>query len=176
VIDPSDLAAHISAHGPWLYHATPAANVESILREGLKPGSEVGRSHSGSGFHKTRPGHVYLSTAEQLEPIRHEIGDATIRVDLRLLDPRRIDPDEDKVQGSFLPFEGTGEPWVTTEPPWFGPDWTAGPLCEGTLAHWAETTSDFDAPTTTAKSLGRGRIAYRGTVPPHALAAIAWPP
>jgi hypothetical protein len=158
-------AAHV-------YHATPAANVEAILREGLKPGSEVGRSQSGDGFHRTRPGHVYLSTAERLEPVRHEIGDATLRVDLRLLDPERVDSDEDMVPQAWL-FDD--EEWVG-QPPFKDPGWKEGPGGEGTLAHWAETTPGFDAPEVAAKSLARGRIAYSGTIPPEALAAIDWPP
>jgi hypothetical protein len=54
--------------------------------------------------------------------------------------------------------------------------WKEGPSGEGTLAHWAETTPGFDAPEVAAKSLARGRIAYSGTIPPEALAAIDWPP
>jgi hypothetical protein len=76
-----------------------------------------------------------------------------------------MDPDEDLVQHAWH----RGERWVDSDPPLLGPDWKEGPQGEGTLAHWAETTPGFDAPSVTARSLMGGRISYRGTVPPDAL-------
>jgi RNA:NAD 2'-phosphotransferase (TPT1/KptA family) len=38
------LQAHIAAGQPFLFHVTSAENVETIKREGLRPGRELGKS------------------------------------------------------------------------------------------------------------------------------------
>jgi hypothetical protein len=142
-----------------------------ILEDGIRPGSELGRWNTARTFHRTRPGHVYLATLEHCRRLQAslDLGAGTVRVDLRRLDPSRIDPDEDLVQHAWH----RGERWVDSDPPLLGPDWKQGPHGERTLAHWAETTPGFDTRTVTAGSLAGGRISYRGTVPPNALEVAA---
>jgi len=41
-IDDEALAAHIEKHGPVLFHVTDAKHHEAIMRDGLRPGSELG--------------------------------------------------------------------------------------------------------------------------------------
>ena len=171
VLSSADLRAHVEVHGPWFFHATPTEDLASILEDGIRPGSELDRSNAPHPFHQTRPGHVYLSTLEHCRQLQAagDLGAGTIRVDVRRLDPNRIDPDEDLVQHAW---HFRGERWIDSDPPLLGPDWEKGPHGEGTLAHWAETTSDFDAPNVTARSLAEGRISYRGTVPVRALELV----
>jgi hypothetical protein len=57
-----DLNAHVKSHGPWLFHATSAETLTNIFETGIRPGSELSRSNAPLPFHRTRPGHVYLST------------------------------------------------------------------------------------------------------------------
>jgi hypothetical protein len=167
MIQSVDLEAHIEAHGPWLFHATSLEVLGAILVEGLRPGSEVGRSNA-EGFHRTRPGHVYLSELSQIRGLQlaGDLPGELIGADLSRLNPGRIDPDEDMVQHAWL-FEG--ERWVSAEPPIFETGWEEGPNGEGTLAYWAETTLGFDAPDVTKRSLTRGRVSYRGVIGPEAL-------
>lgn len=167
-IEPDVLEAWIAANGQWLYHAAPEADLPAILADGIRPGSELGRDNAPKPFHRTRAGHVYLCALEHLERLQAggDLPRTAVRVDLCELDPERIDPDEDCVQHARL-FRG--EFWVPVEPPIWDRDWQEGPNGEGTLAYWAESTPGFDAPEVTARSLDRGRVSYRGTVPPDAL-------
>jgi hypothetical protein len=167
-IDYDDLGQWIARNGPWLYHAAFEHDLPVILREGIRAGSELGRDNAPKPFHRTRPGHVYLCRLDHLERLQSggDLPSAALRVDVRQLDPELIDPDEDCVQHARL-FDG--ERWVSVEPPIWDPGWQEGPNGEGTLAYWAEHTPGFDAPDVTARSLERGRISYRGTVPPEAL-------
>ncbi len=41
-IDDEALAAHIEKHGPVLFHVADAKHHEAIMRDGLRPGSELG--------------------------------------------------------------------------------------------------------------------------------------
>lgn len=170
MIDPSHLHDHIENHRPWLFHATRIEDIESILKQGIRPGSELDR-HNSEGFHRTRRGHVYMSKLDHCRRLQDasELPEGTIRVDLRKLDPCRIDPDEDMVQHAYLGIGMEAEQWVDIAPPEKGDRWKEGPNGEGTLWYWAEHTRDFDAPDVTAKSLAHGRVSYCGTVPPEAL-------
>lgn len=163
-----DLQGYLERHCPWLFHGTAVANLASIAERGIQPGSRLGRSNAKQAFHRTRRGHVYLSQLEHCRRLQAagDIDPGTVRVDLRLLDPQLIDPDEDMVQHARW-FDN--ERWVSIDPPLFGPNWSAGPNGEGTLDHWAETTPGFDAPEVTTRSLQRGRISYCGVVPASAV-------
>lgn len=169
MIDQAELDAYIQSNGPWLFHGTDPENLPMVLEQGIRPGSELGRSNT-VGFHCTRPGHVYLSHLEHCRRLQEagDLGKGTIRVDLRELDPTRIDPDEDMVQIAWH----SGDAWIASIPPFKDPGWEAGPKGENTLAYWAEHTPGFDSPAVTARSLDRGRISYLGTVPPASLAEI----
>ena len=173
MIDPGDVDAYMAAHGPWLYHATDPDSVATVLEQGLRPGSELGR-HNARGFHRTRPGHVYISTLADCHRLqdKRELGKGTIRIEVGELDPRLIDPDENLVQLFYWGWGFEKDEWVGVAPPVKDPGWVEGPNGEGTLWHWAETTPGFDAPEVTAKSLLNGQVSHRGTVPAHALEAF----
>ena len=40
MLPPEALKAHIAAGRQFLFHVTPAENIEAIMREGIRPGSE----------------------------------------------------------------------------------------------------------------------------------------
>ena len=173
-----DFEQFVRERGKWLFHASAAKVADRIVREGLRPGSEIGVSNK-PGFHRTRPGHVYLCGREDAERTVDVDGPRAIfAVDLTRLELDRINPDEDMVFFSWLRF---GEewwletPWVDAEPPWNPPPGQPlieGPNGEGTLRYWAETTPGFDAPEVTRKSLWRGRVAHSGTIPVTALRRV----
>jgi hypothetical protein len=173
VIDPDELARHVKAHGPWLLHATPA-DPDAILRDGLVPGSELGVHTEPRAFFQTRPRHVYLATVDYVKHVLRSRPDwgAVFAVDALKLDPERIVPDEDLVSAAWWGHGWEGFPvreyWVSVSAPLNRGD-PPGPNGEGTRAHWAATTPDFDAPEVTAKSLAHGSVGYRGRVPPEAL-------
>jgi hypothetical protein len=175
MIDRKELARHIKAHGHFLLHATPA-DPDAILRDGLIPGSELNVHTEPRAFFQTRRGHVYLATFGYLRRVLGSRPDwgSVFAVDVRQLDPERIVPDEDVVSDAWwgISIGGEGFPtceyWVSVRAP-LNRDEPPGPNGEGTRAHWAETTPDFDAPEVTAKSLAHGSIGYRGRVPPEAL-------
>jgi hypothetical protein len=178
VLARDDLDRFVRERGPRLFHASRAAAAEPILHSGLMPGSEIGVCNK-AGFHKTRRGHVYLCERETAETTVEVMAPrALFSIDLRFLEPERINPDEDMVFFSWLHPNDTwsGEPhWIDVMPPFnLSEDqpFIEGPNGEGTLAYWAETTLGFDSEEITRKSLWRGRIAYQGTISPAALVRI----
>jgi hypothetical protein len=163
------LQAHIAAGQPFLFHVTSAENVEAIKREGLRPGSELGKS-TRDDFFRTRPGHVYL--IRQLDLPIVEVGPKprVFRIDLDQLDPDLIDPDEDMVSEKFSDA-------VPEKAPRRECDERNNELPgqEGKLAAWAESVPGFDSPELAERSLEHGRISYGGTIPPSALELIDTP-
>ena len=145
-IDAEVLAAHIEVHGPYLFHVTDAKQREAILRDGLRPGSDIGRQ-VWDDFFRTRVGRVYLCDRRRGVPVVVVEGERlTLQVDLRRLDPACFD----------------------TEPPKreMLDQYTAADGQAGRLAAWAESIEEFDEPEFAARSLAAGRVAYRGTIPP----------
>jgi hypothetical protein len=173
-IDQDALARHIAEHGPYLFHVTNAANQGAIAREGLRPGSDLGR-YIRDDFFRTRPGHVYICDARRGVPVVPVEGERLmLQVDLRRLDPACFDTDEDVPRHQEI-FQGN--PWfsVPTPPLKQLEDGSQAPGQDGALASWAESIDEFDEPEFVARSLAAGRIAYRGTVPPEALEGVELP-
>ena len=168
------LDAHIEQHGPFLFHVTEAARRGSILGDGLRPGSDLGH-YVRDDFFRTRPKHVYICDRRRVVPVVPVDGQRlTVQVDLRLLDPARFNTDED-VPYNQQRFQG--KPWFDAKPPereMIDSD-TEAPGQAGLLAAWAESIPEFDEPPFAARSLGAGRVAYRGTIGPAALEAIELP-
>jgi len=163
---------YILRRGPFLVHVTRADRVSAVLTAGLRPGSELGVSSKG-GFFKTREGHVYLCERRKVPVVEVSGTRAYLQIDLRRLDPRFIDPDEDAVQASF-DIRGGG--WVAQAPPRREEDEGTNPEAVGqALAEWADSTEGFDASEVTAKSLETGWVSYRGTVPPDAITIVTIP-
>ena len=168
------LDAHIKQHGPFLFHVRNAARRDSLLRAGLCPGSDLGHFVR-DDFFRTRPKHVYIGDRRRLVPVVPVDGPRlTVQVDLRLLDPARFDTDED-VPYNQQRFQG--DPWFDAKPPereMVDSD-TEAPGQAGRLAAWAESIPEFDEPPFAARSLGAGRVAYRGTIGPRAFEAVELP-
>lgn len=173
-IDAAVLAVHIEVHGPYLFHVTDAKHREATLRDGLRPGSDIGRQ-VWDDFFRTRVGRVYLCDRRRGVPVVVVEGERlTLQVDLRLLDPACFDTDED-VPYTRRRFEG--KRWFDTEPPErkMVDQHTEADGQAGRLAAWAESIEEFDEPEFAAKSLAAGRVAHRGTIPPEALEAVELP-
>lgn len=164
------LADHIARRGPIMFHVTTANALPAIFDKGLRPGSERGISSKG-GFFKTREGLVYLGDEMRLAVVEVTVPRAYLAVDLSKLDPRLLAPDEDAVQNSF---DHGALGWVREPPPGL-PDGVHPGEVAVALATWADRTEGFDAPEVTANSLDAGLIAYRGTIPPHAIKVIPVP-
>lgn len=165
--------------GPWqayqltnpvLFHVTPEQNMEAILRDGLRPGSEVEQSVR-DDFFRARPGHVYLINRSDIPIVEVYAEPRAVAVDLSALDPALVDPDEDMVKDRFPDI-------VTVAPPHRECDAELNELPgqDGALARWADTTPDFDRSEVTERSLLEGgRISYRGTIPASAISEL-WIP
>jgi hypothetical protein len=168
-----------------LYHATPAANVERILCEGLRPMPSRYADRTAS-----RPGYLYLATAleyareyaldmlaEGVEPAIFEIDSAT------RLDVDRWSADEDHFEHHpYCEVDATtgrvaiplpaGEPGVGVPHPshyryayeHFGFDRPSRKERTETLAAWAERWP-LSRPDVVRYSAQRGSVAYRGAVP-----------
>jgi len=170
--DPNWLNAWIKANGPYAYHAVwprdgvdVSQQIESIKREGLIPGrraplhkqepqidpDDYGTEHDWLDWFQTpRPGHVYLG----LPGAPHVHGQPhTFRVDLRKLDPARLNPDEDHLHENdhTLPARFPGR----------------------TLGEIAEHLDYGADPVDTAASAEEyDTLAHRGPIPPQALEYI----
>jgi hypothetical protein len=173
-IDAATLAAHIEEHGAFLYHVTDAAHCDAVLRDGLRPGSELGH-YVRDDFFRTRQGHVYLCDRRRGVPVVPIEGDrVTLQVDLRHLDVVCFDTDEDvpRVQETFQATR-----WFDVGSPRrrMLSDGAEAPGQAGALAAWAEAIAGFDDPEFAARSLAAGRVAYRGTIPVLAVQAAQLP-
>jgi hypothetical protein len=150
MLKPEVCDAHVAAGQRFLFHVTPAENVEAIKREGLRPGSEPDKS-TRNDFFKTRPGHVYL--IRQLDLPIVEVGPEprVFRVDLAQLNPEFIDPDEDMVSEKF-PDAVPGRP-PKREGDNYGNEL---PGQQGKLAAWADATPDLTPPKLPSDRLSTG--------------------
>ena len=126
-IDPDVLNEYIEKNGPYMYHSTHPANVNSILENGLLPKEETGVYQFGPGGMQpelgSRPNHTYIGH----EHVANQYFGPTLRVDLRKLDPNLINLDEDYAHfrrprqlkhnpnEPELPGESDIEPWDSWE-------------------------------------------------------------
>jgi hypothetical protein len=166
VIDPAAWGRFVLAN-PVLCHATRQANVESILRDGLRPGSDMGVA-TRRDFFQTRKGRTYLIGLGEIPIV--EIGPhepRVIAVELAKLDPERVDPDEDMVAEVFPELVGVPPPVRRLD----GDQEVPGQ--SGARARWADSIPDFDRSEITERSLTQGRrMAYRGVIPSDALRVL----
>jgi hypothetical protein len=151
MIEAEALEAYIERGNGYLFHVTPASNVEAIKQEGIRPGSELGRS-TRDDFFRTRRGHVYLIRQSDLPIVEAGPDPRLFRVDLTYLDPALVDPDEDMVSERFADAVGGKAPERLCDE-----DCNELPGQAGKLADWAEATAGFDAPGLTVRSLEGGR-------------------
>lgn len=161
--DPYWLDDYINRNGPYLYHRTEPHRVQSILQEGLKPWDAEGQEFTSDW--QPRPGHVYMTGSK---PRNVNQRPEYVRIDMRKLDPQRLNPDDDYMA---IAREEHG---LWPEIP-YDPDST-------TPEEWGQTLHDYDvsSPSQTAWSLeypdvlnnplGLPKsIAYQGTIPPEAI-------
>jgi hypothetical protein len=109
-IEPKWLEAWIAEHGPWIFHVTAARHADAIRRDGLMRWDARPGGTAFTGASTPRPGHVYFTTQAsgcdsqwELSDIDPRVG-AVACVDLRLIDPRRLVPDEDPWTLGVLDF------------------------------------------------------------------------
>jgi hypothetical protein len=149
-----------------LFHVTAAENVAAILGEGLRPGTELGRT-TRADFFQPRPGHVYLVKQADVAVIEVLGEPRVLAVELVHLDPALIDPDEDIVKDHLAGM-------VMTAPPQREMTGCVElPGQAGRLAEWADGTPDFDRSEITERSLfEHERISYRGSIPAAAITEV----
>jgi hypothetical protein len=194
--DPEWLAEHIRQNGPYLYHGTSSDAAKSILNEGLYPhdhenvmndesGDEewpededgepiFSRSNWAGQFLAPRAGHVYLGTHKYASNYGG-IGGKMLKVDLRKLDPQKMNADEDHFSASSRGDSSLDHRNYLTSLSEFDPppndEYYDG---EGeNLGEWADRALGGD-PEATRHSVASGSMAYNGHIPPEAVSA--WQP
>lgn len=186
-ISASELEEWIREHGPHLYHSTrDSRSRQAILREGIRPPRqcEGSRCNADEPYLRPRPAHVYLGSLEVLRSTEAgcDLGsDRLLAVDLRLLDPQMLNPDEDGVAArrSGIRAEDWGLPCPrrTVQDPWEASQSESEEQGEERLyqsyGEWAEACRLGEQPGLTLLVLQRyGALAVRGGVPAHACQAV----
>lgn len=172
-IEPEAFAAHMTKHGPYFFHVTSAEYLDSIMRDGLRPSSELRRT-ARDGFFRPRKGRVYICGRDCTKEVPAKGSRTILQVDLRKLDPTYFDTDEDVPRDEELQ-EVQG--WFAVKSPCrkLLADSSEAPGQAGRLAKWAESIPEFDAPEFAERSLAAGKVAYRGMISPEALKAVKLP-
>ena len=136
------IAQYSQRFGDYLYHCTPAENLEAILREGL--GGPSAEAQSAPGL--LRPGAVYLCTLwTAVHTGFDEWGDAVLSVPIAALDGALFVGDADNYR------DGTGDPSASA-----------------VLARHPEMDQDDEVAAMLLQD--SGTVAYAGPVPPEQLA------
>jgi hypothetical protein len=161
------------ATSPVLYHVTSERDAPAIRLEGLRPGSEIGRSNY-EGHYRTRSGRVYLTVWRFVSLVRVDGEPRVFEVTLSALNPELVDPDEDVVAENY---DELFRDVVRLAPPTreVTEEGEEVPGQEGDRARWAGSISTFADSAVTVRSLDYGRISYRGTIPPTALRELDVP-
>lgn len=144
-VDPKWLSQWIKERGPYVYHGSDEDYDEAIARHGLLPWNHLpdykpGPSEVGIG--QPRPDHIYMTT-EAPDPYDYS---RIYKIDLRKLDPRNLNPDED----------------------WYADSYDA-PRVDATTGQRAEELRLGDDPTHTQGSMEWGKLAHRGPIPLQAI-------
>jgi len=181
-IDAGVLESWMATHGPYIFHVTSDdATRQKILSEGLIPWDEGPGSFAWETepFLMPRPGHVYLGTEEFMRALALSLevrSHTLLRIDLRELDPQRVNPDEDiflpcGYLGQLEPKDfGIDDPIHLVDDPRYNTEEEPRPYAS--YGEWAEDTDFGRDPVVTGASLGYGSVAFRGVVPPSALEAV----
>lgn len=182
MLDRSSAARMVAQH-PQLFHVVYRSDFEtrrSIAENGLAPGTT---RHYWHGLYFSRPGHVYLASADYLSKVRgwgcRDYPVDVYAVATESLASSRVNPDEDwfrsddwaarenmigerqACQVFRLPFPPTMWMW----------DWAQhlGMARLPSYGEWADAVDLGSDPRQTAYSLQRGSVAYRGDIGPTAL-------
>ena len=157
----------------YLYHATTPDRVQHIMQHGLVPWDEhemgspyISPEGDEDMFYAPRPGHVYLAEGQhKAEQYAKSYGPDSVllRVNRKALDPKHINPDEDSsghntfgdINEDEDDEDGFGEPGHMS------------------LGDWAENTGYGDNVEDTHAGIAKSNtLAYRGTIPPHAITPL----
>jgi hypothetical protein len=180
------LRAWTAEHGRWLLHVCRSFELrDQVLCDGLIPGA----APHYIGPLACRPGHVYLTTPQSADMIGAQVftcacEDAPwVAVDIRGLDPNRINPDEDCFYESWIvdePVDLRGLPaaeglvrdddgLVRAERATM--DWAAfSARPYGSYGEWAAAVDLGSDPAMTEDAWTRvGSLAYHGTIASHLL-------
>jgi hypothetical protein len=195
-IDPDFLAEHIRQNGPYLYHGTSLDAAKSILNEGLYPhdhenvmndesGDEewpededgepiFSRSNWAGQFLAPRAGHVYLGTHKYASNYGG-IGGKMLKVDLRKLDPQKMNADEDHFGETAIYNSSSPEhrQYLEKLNLFDPPPSPVDPETLESLGEWADRALGGD-PEATRHSVASGSMAYNGHIPPEAVSL--WQP
>jgi 2'-5' RNA ligase len=164
--DPYWLDNYIERNGPYLHHRTDAANVSSILQNGILPWDHPANPSEpqDTGMMTPRPGHTYMRQQDPELMERYEKLNPTrkhVQIDMRKLDPTLMNPDEDNIAGSppSQRIWGIPHPDDTDSANWG--QWAE----DHDLTHPSQTAWSLDRPT----SIYPGTMAYNGPIPPEAV-------
>ena len=169
--DPEWLQRWIEINGPYLYHYTHPHLLGTIKNRGIIPWNAPIAEPPGSEWEgqalQPRPGHVYLTSNPEVKMDAEEGRQGQVAVDIRNLDPSRFMPDEDAA--------------VTRFPKWKeipGYEDLSDPEAIETYKYprgqWAEDRN-LTHPAMVEDSLHHGTVAYRGSIPPEAIADVRSP-
>jgi hypothetical protein len=167
--DPYWLDNFIERNGPIVYHHTNSEeNAQNIAQNGLIPWDHPANPSGAlwDGVLQPRPNHVYLTSHQ---PRNHSIDAphrSILEVDLRKLDPRNLNPDEDAIDFAGLDRHMNvnlerDEPWHIQE---------RGEHSPMTRGEWFDQLPGANDPSNTAWSMENNEtIAHRGIISPEAI-------
>ncbi len=172
--DPNWLNSWIAANGPYAYHTFSDPSIaEKISKEGLLPWDHphnTSRSDYLGGPYEPRKNHVYLGVPDSYIDINGNPymglqykNDYVARVDLRKLDPKRLNADEDSVHSLPVPF-GLGTGTVTKDSPY------------QSYGEWADNNPQVsNHPLNVQRSVERNKaIAHEGPIPLDAIEVMPY--
>lgn len=130
-----------------------------------------GASEYSDTFYEPRPNHTYLGTQDYINRMGYGKRDSTpLRIDLRKLDPRNFNADEDHWHGVEV---NRNHPAVQSvfehDPP---PDNSSYGDNDMTLGDWADQAQLGQDPAETHYSMEQGSIAHHGVIPPEAISQV----
>jgi hypothetical protein len=177
--------AELVATKPFLYHRAWNAD-DTALGSILSNGLERVRTNY-AGYWASRPDHVYMGTrahALSVKPRQDDDGTpwALLRIDVSVLERRRIDPDEDHflthnwVGGEITRRQETAcrrghVPFPPSQWVWEWARYLSIPFPN--LGEWADQVGLGANPKHTRWSMANGRLSYRGVIPPTALTVVS---
>lgn len=174
---PEHIEQYIAEHGPYMYHLVHGDGqdvdqvIPLILRDGILPRG-VTNVNAFDDYLASRPNHAYIGNEDLMRQHVGDVSHAQIRVDLRKIDPRMIDVDEDHAltamqRGTQLPgkanvYPATWEHFQNRE------EYPEMPF--NNIGEWADKHENIlDHPEWVNHSLWNGSVAVRGGIPPEAL-------
>jgi len=177
---PEFMEQYMQAHGPWSYHAvlpeglpdgkTEMDVLKSIKQNGILPRSQTGFAPEWENQLQSRPDHVYLANHQYAREMTGDDRHPQFAIDLRRIDPKYIDADEDHVMHAIQNREQLPDIHHVHPVTWddYQTSLPAGGFKD--LGEWADHHSQIiDTPDWTNHSMGKGSFAVKGGIPPEAI-------